>query len=832
MSHLSLSLPISEKIDEIKNSLNNSNRLILQASPGAGKTTAVPLALFNEAWLEGKKILMLEPRRLAAKSAALRMSELLGTPLGKEVGYHIRSDRCFDANTKIIVVTEGILTRYLQFDPALELYGLVIFDEYHERHLQSDLSLAFALQTQELLRNDLRILVMSATLDIPGLQQLLDFPPLITSEGRIFPVSVVFRNPKNPPLEPRELISEITRTILEAHRNEKGDILVFLPGEREIRQLQGKLNESPETAHTGIFPLYANLNKDEQERAILPSSKRKIVLSTNIAETSLTIEGIRIVVDSGLERVSKFDPSSGMERLVTQKISRASAEQRTGRAGRLGEGKCYRLWSEFEHQNMAAHRDAQILVCDLSPLRLELAQWGSSVEELRWLDPPPAASLLNAENLLRSIRALNDHSITPHGSRLIQSAIHPRLGHMIEMCRAVKLQYEALIVAVLLSEPDILSRDEHYSDLGERFWLLQKALKSKHPSRPFSKSVQTCTELSSRLDIVMSEHPDPSLGLILSFAYPDRIARSKGEGKYLSASGKEFYLPQDDPMARYEWLVIAQSDGHSTRSKIHLCSSISFHELMIHHETLFRKGIFTEWNPESERVESRAQVWFGSILLEAVPVESPDSNLVRAQLLEGIAEKGIASLQWDEKTKALQRRLIAFRYHFGVEGSLDYTDDDLVQRFEEWLLPYLHSFSSLEECRKLDWHSIFLGTLSWEEQQLLEQSFPQYLKAPTGTLIAIDYSDLHAPMIRIRIQEMFGLQKHPTIIDGKMPLIIHLLSPAGRPIQVTRDLPGFWSGSYNDVKKELKGRYPKHYWPDDPLAAQATKKTKKHMSSV
>jgi len=824
------SFPISDKLDEIRSHLLHHNRLILQASPGAGKTTVVPLSLLNEPWMDGKKILMLEPRRLAARSAAARMSEMLGTTLGNEIGYHIRSEKCYTSQTKILVVTEGILTRYLQHDPALESIALVIFDEYHERHIQSDLSLAFTMQTQELLRNDLKLLVMSATLDIQGLETLLDNPPCIVSKGRSFTVSITFRNPKEPPIDHQALIAELNRTVLESHRNDEGDILVFLPGEKEIRQMYSSLSESLQTSETSIFPLYGNLTKDEQQHAIRPAPNRKIVLATNIAETSLTIEGIRIVIDSGLERVSKFDPSSGMERLVTQKISKSSAIQRAGRAGRLSEGKCYRLWNEMQHQSLSAHRDAEILLCDLTSLRLELAQWGAVADELRWIDSPPAASLSNAEQLLTSMGAMHSNAITPHGIRMMNAGIHPRLSHMIEMSSTLGLQYEALMIASLLTEADILAAENGHSDLGERFWILAQALLTNANSNTITP-LKTLKELSSRLKVPFRGNisSEISLGSILSFAYPDRIAKSKGDGRYLSSGGKEFFLSSNDPMAHHEWVVIARSDGNNTRSKIHLCTPISYDELLLHHAALFRTESVVEWNTQNERVESRAQMWFGSILLDSKPIESQDNSQVQAKLLLGIREKGLKSLEWDVDVKALQNRLAAFSRSNPDKDFYEYTDEDLMIRLEEWLQPYLQSESSLTQCRQLDWNTILISTLSWDDQQRFQNAFPSHYTAPTGSKIIIDYTEPSAPVIRVRIQEMFGLETHPSLQNGNIPITVHLLSPAHRPIQVTQNLPGFWTGSYSDVKKELKGRYPKHYWPDNPLEAEATKRTKKHM---
>lgn len=826
-----MKLPVFDVIDNIRSALSANNRLILQAPPGAGKTTSVPLALLNEPWLEGKKILMLEPRRLAARSAAMRMAELLGEETGESVGYHIRAEKKSGPKTRILVITEGILTRYLQKDPSLEDTALIIFDEFHERHLHSDLSLAFALQSQELLNDDLKILVMSATLDTHGLSELLDNSPLVTSEGRSYPVAVIYRSPLAPPLKIQMIVSELLNSVLESLRSDSGDILVFLPGEREIRELESRLREQAEAADLLITPLYANLTKEEQHRAILPAPQRKVVLATNIAETSLTIEGIRIVIDSGLERVARFDPSSGMERLMTQKISRASADQRSGRAGRTSEGKCYRLWSEPTHHTLAPYREAEIVLADLTSFALELAVWGARAEELHWIDPPKPASLSHAQDLLRELGAL-DETITPHGHSLLKLGLHPRLGHMILRGRDEGYECEAIVLAALLSERDILRGDERHTDIRERFWVLKKSLVSGANPSQLAAVKQNVRETLSRLQTKLSfsdTADEDTLGLLLSFAYPDRIARLRGNAKYLTSGGKEVFLSPNDDLGREEWLVIAQSDGDNTSSRIHLAAPIRLQTLQEHHSNLFRADQVVEWNRDERRVEAREMQRLGSILLSARPMADPDPERVKNALLEGIRFHGIESLGWNDEMRLLQHRLIAFHHHRSDLCPGDFTDEELLNSLESWLLPHLGPERSLDECKGLAWGTILLSSLSWQMQQELERLLPSHFSAPTLTRIPIDYVDPDAPVLAIRIQEVFGISLHPTVLEGKVALSVHLLSPARRPIQVTRDLPGFWNGSYVDVKKELKGRYPKHYWPDDPRNAEATNRTKKTM---
>ena len=824
-------LPISEKISPIRESLRQNSRLILQAPPGAGKTTSVPLSLLNEPWLGGKKIVMLQPRRLAARAAATRMAELLGEKVGERIGYHIRGERKASQQTQILVITEGILTRYFQSDPGLEDTALIIFDEFHERNLHSDLSLALALQSQEVLRDDLKILVMSATLDTHGLSELMEHPKVITSEGRSYPVQISYRPPSSTPLSPREIVPEALRTVLDALQNDEGDILVFLPGEREIGELESRLAEYAEASKADLIiaPLYGNLGKEEQHRAILPAPKRKIVLATNIAETSLTIEGIRIVIDTGLERIARFDPASGMERLVTQKISRASAEQRAGRSGRTAPGKCYRLWSLHEHHTLAPYRAPDILTADLTPMALELAAWGS--DGLRWIDPPAPSALSHARELLSELGALDNGAITPHGRILLSAPLHPRLGHMIE--RAGELGYgsEAVLLAALLSERDILRTDERHSDLGERFWILKETIMSRRTPPHLHNVVQSAREIAARTEktLTFAGESHDALSLVLSFAYPDRIARARGGGKFLTSGGKEVFLPPTDPLSREEWLVVAQSDGETTSARVRLALAASVETLRLHHGKAFSLTRSIEWNPKERRVEARTAERLGAITLCERPLADPDPETVKRVLLEGIRTHGLEALGWDESVRALQNRLVAFGRHRPQQCGSDFSDTALLERLEEWLLPYLGAHRSLDECKSLEWGTILLSSLPWDVQQELERLLPSHFTAPTGSRIEIDYGSPDAPVLAVRIQEMFGTAVHPAVLEGQLPLTVHLLSPAHRPIQVTRDLIGFWSGSYSDVKKELKGRYPKHFWPDDPATAEATKRTKKFM---
>ncbi|MCK9372649.1 MAG: ATP-dependent helicase HrpB [Sulfuricurvum sp.] len=835
------SLPIYAVIGDIRKTLASHNRLILQAPPGAGKTTALPLSLLQEPWLEGKMILLLSPRRVAARAAAERMAQMLGEEVGESVGYHIRSERRMGPKTRILVMTEGILTRRLQSDPALEDVALVIFDEFHERHLHSDLSLAFALQTQEFLRDDLKIAVMSATLDTLGLEAVLDFPPVITSEGKSYPVAITHLPANTPALDGRNLISHLFSLIREIVQRESGNILVFLPGVREIKSLETLLKEFLRNTAPDILvaPLYGDLSKNGQEAAIYPCEQRKIVLSTNIAETSLTIEGIRIVIDSGLERVVRFDPSSGMERLITQKISRASATQRAGRAGRQSEGSCYRLWSEIAHHSLSPYSEPEILQSDLAPLALELSAWGSRPEDLAWIDPPPPRAFKHASTLLEELGLLTSPAqITPQGRSVLSLGLHPRLAHMLHMGQKLQIVGEAILLAALLSERDPLSgSSERSADIRERFWLLSDLLQNRpippHLREGVQRVLLSARDLAKRLKSPLkltADFSDTMLAVLLAMAYPDRISRSRDTSnrRYLSVNGKESVLDPRDDLSGSEWLIIARSDGHTQSARIHLCAPISLEDLETYLPHLFETRQSMTWNPKTQRVEAREILRMGEILLRSHTVECNEREKIGKILCEGIVLSGLEALPWTEQSRSLLYRLRAFHRH--GEITEDFSDAALFDTLPLWLMPHFTTHSSLKDLHSLDLTTILASRIEWETLRRLDALLPPFFTAPTGSKIPIDYSDPDAPVLALRIQEMFGVTTHPSVMGGKLPLLIHLLSPAHRPIQMTRDLIGFWNGSYGEVKKELKGRYPKHYWPDDPQTAQPTTRTKKFMT--
>lgn len=831
-------LPIDPLIGSIRTTLLNHNRLILQAPPGAGKTTAVPLAFLDAPWLENKKILMLEPRRIAARSAASRMAKILGEKVGMSVGYQIRSEKKISRDTKIVVITEGILTRMVQNDPFLEDVALVIFDEFHERHLHSDLSLAFVLQTQEILRDDLKILVMSATLDTRALENLLNHPPLLCSEGRTFAVETIYLNPNDSKIVPKNLVASLSSLLPDILNTTEGNILVFLPGSREIKALKRLLMPLEDSTQLEIFPLYGELSKEDQEKAINPSNKRKIVLATNIAETSLTIDGIRIVIDSGYEKVLTFDPRSGMERLITQRISRASADQRAGRAGRLMSGICFRLWSEHEHATLAPHKMPEICTCDLTTLALELAHWGES--DLTWIDSPPSKALQHGIDLLRMLGAVDDASrISDHGKAMMNLGLHPRLAHMILKAQSLGYGAESILVSALLHEKDLFSTQNYRStDLRERFDILKEMITGAPIASELLQNarviLQTVRDLSSRLAIPLHFAPNFSselIALLLAFAYPDRIAklRTPKGGKYLLSNSKEAILPQEDDLFGEEWLVIADNDGDKTVARIYRCAPLEITLVEKHLPELFRIEKSIGWNSEQKRVEARETRFLGSIPLESRPMSNPEVSQIHSALLEGIRLHGLSSLPWSDKALSLLYRLRTLQFHEPLQGLGDFQDETLLATLEHWLLPYLGTRRSIKECDSLDMESILASCLSWEQLQHLNLQFPASFFTPANTSVTLDYSDPEAVVMAVRIQEVFGLDSHPSIRNGQLALVVHLLSPARRPIQITKDLVGFWNTSYSEVKKELKGRYPKHYWPDDPLSAQATAKVKKWM---
>lgn len=845
-------LPIHAALPDLLDALREHNNVVLQAPPGAGKTTAVPLALLDCDWLDDRKIIMLEPRRLAARSAAARMADLLGESVGQTVGYQIRAERKTSKDTRILVVTEGILTRLLQSDPELAQTALVIFDEFHERNLQGDLSLALCLQSQEYLRDDLKLLVMSATLETEAVAEVLGGAPVIRSEGRSFPVHIHYLAHQQLPADKRQMPNVVARQIGEWLERESGSLLAFLPGVGEIRKVESLLHEQLDSqSGITIAPLYGDLSKQQQDTAIAPAptGQRKVVLATNVAETSLTIEGIRIVVDSGLMRESRFDPNTGMNRLVTTSISRASATQRSGRAGRLCEGVSVRLWSESQQDSLAAKNTPEILLCDLAPLMLELAQWGvSEVDELRWLDLPPPGAISQAQGLLQQLGAIDSElRITRHGSAMLALGTHPRLGHMMLKSTDWGLMEHACLLAAQLSERDIFRGEARWNrNMQQRIDTLQgkaRATSADHGAiqriRQQAKTWQRQLQNLVGTDAAPSEAIDSGdrVGVLLGLAYPDRIAKNRHdrERRFLLSGGRGAHFSHDDELALADYLVIAELDGQGRDARIQLAAEISERALRQAFPELITEETAVRWDEASGRAVASVRTSIGRIVLDERPAPDISSELLSRALLDAIRQKGLQILPWSKEATALRAR-VEFLRHMADEppnslGDLefpDWSDGTLTETLEEWLLPHLTGMNKLEQLKQLDLFLILKTGLDWPLQQKLDELAPTHMSVPSGSRIAIDYSE-EVPVLPVRLQEMFGQAQTPAILKGQYPLMIHLLSPARRPVQVTRDLASFWANTYHEVRKELRIRYQKHYWPDDPVSAQATATTKKRM---
>jgi len=880
-----LTLPIHDVLADIKEILAAHNRLVLQAPPGAGKTTAVPIALLGELWLGDRQIIMLEPRRLAARNAAARMAFLMGEKVGESVGYQIRQDNCFGDKTKILVVTEGILTRKLQADPELKNTALVMFDEFHERSLHADLSLALCLQSQQILRDDLKIMVMSATLNTGAVASLLDNAPIIQSAGRSFPVEnryldkMIGQHNIRPQQQLMVYLINAVKVFMHEH---KGNCLVFLPGVKEINQLSRQIQQfldGESITNLLIAPLHGSLNKQQQDLAIeSPKGKamRKIVLATNIAETSITIEGISCVIDSGLERVLDYSPASGMNRLNTRSISQDSAEQRSGRAGRLSAGICYRLWTAEQQPRLLNHAPAEILHSDLSSLVLELANWGvSQMDELQWMDLPPSRAIEQGKALLQQLSAIDGQgNITSHGRNMLKLGTHPRLAHMILAAVQLDQVYHACLIASLLTEKDIFQgarsdkNADKSADIHDRLQILSHARSSHHgidhqlckriiqSADDFFRRLKQCSEPVSNKTIsnkprFNKETPEHHLsGVLLGYAYPDRIAkrRNGNEARYLLSNGKGAYIPPWFQHHQHEYLVVANldasSDGNRGEARIYLAADISADQLQEYFVDTIQHEERVEWNDDAQRVEAKQIKRIGKILLhESIlhDVKNTDTqNAIQQCLMQAIKDTELACLNWSAKATSLKQR-VQFIHHqmhhnpavkntFADQPLPDFSEQMLSDTLHEWLQPHLNQENSLKQCFKLDVYSLLLNQLSWEQQQRIKQLAPERISVPSGSSVTINYSDPAQPVLAVRLQEVFGLYDTPTLLNGQCKLMMHLLSPARKPMQVTQDLNSFWQTTYHDVKKELRGKYKRHYWPDDPFTAQATSKTKKQMN--
>jgi ATP-dependent helicase HrpB len=770
---------------------------------------------------------MLEPRRLAARAAARRMATLLGERPGETVGYRVRHESVVGPRTRIVVVTEGVLTRMLQSDPTLERFGLVVFDEFHERSIHADLGLALTANSRSLLRDDLRILVMSATLDGGAVASLLEGAPIVTSQGRSFEVEVRHR----PRRAGAKLEPQVAATVRDVLAAEMGDVLVFLPGTGEIRRVASLLTD----VDADVLPLHGNLSPERQDRAILPSpaGRRKVVLATAIAETSLTIEGVRVVVDSGLSRVPRYSPRTGMTRLATVRVSRASAEQRRGRAGRLGPGVCYRLWSLQEHETLPTRSAPEILEADLAPLALDLAAAGTpDPSELRWLDPPPAAAFAEARSLLAQLGALDSGGrITRHGAAMSRLALHPRLSHMVMKAAELGHRNSACEVAALLTERDLLRRAEGVpeADIRTRIDQLRGTVVRADVDREALRRARAEAAACSRPGVgLRGETEGCSVGRLVALAYPDRVAQRRPgtTGRFLLRNGLGAFL---DPQALSveDYLVACELDGRVPESRILLAAPIAPEELREVFQGDIEREELVTWDRAAGAVVATARERLGAIVLRETRIPGPDPAAVTAALLEGLRTEGLDVLPWNDGARRTRERITFIR-------SLDPTwpdvsDAELTHTLERWLGPHVQGMTRLSELRSLDLTGALLALLSWEQRPALDRLAPTHLAVPSGSRVPVDYGDPAQPVLAVRLQELFGQTETPRVGAGAVPVTLHLLSPAGRPVQVTRDLAGFWRSTYFDIRKDLKGRYPRHHWPDDPLAAEPTSRAKRRM---
>ncbi|MBM3952381.1 MAG: ATP-dependent helicase HrpB [Rhodospirillales bacterium] len=826
-------LPIDALLPAIQDALAREGGLVVRAPPGAGKTTRIPLALLGETWLAGRRIVMLEPRRLAARLAAARMAAMLGEDVGGTVGYRIRFDSRIGARTRIEVVTEGVLTRMLRDDPSLAAFGLAIFDEFHERSLHADLGLALALESRAALRPDLRLLVMSATLATAPVAKLLGGAPIVAAEGRAWPVETRWLGRPSARLE-----DAVARAVRKALADEPGDILVFLPGAAEIRRVESALRDNHARAGIRVLPLLGELPQAEQERALRPSAagERKVVLATAIAETSLTIEGVRVVIDGGLMRRARFDAASGMGRLVTVPVSRAAADQRRGRAGRLGPGVCYRLWSEAEDRALVPDTPPEILDADLAPLALDLAVWGTAdPNELSWLDPPPQAAWREARGLLVRLGALDDGGrLTDHGRAMAALALHPRLAHMIARARDLGMAGLACDLAALLGERDLFRSRDKARDTDIRHRLA--ALRGGERPPPgleidrgaLQRARAAAGEWRRRLKIEADGSDPDAAGLLIALAYPDRIARRRETGKlaYLLANGKGAAFGGPDPLAKEEWLALAEvGGGGGAEGRIFLAAPLTLAEIEEHFADQIRDQDDVRWDDRAETVVARRARRLGALVLEERPLADDASDAVRAAMIDGVRRMGLDVLPWTPETRALCRRVAFMAGLEEADAWPGMNEAALLADIEHWLAPYLGGMTRRAQLAKLDLDGALKARIGWERLKRLDIEAPTHMTVPSGSRVPLDYSG-EAPALDVRIQEMFGLADTPRVAGGRVPVLLRLLSPARRPVQVTRDLAGFWANSYRAVRADLRGRYPKHPWPDDPLAAPPTARAK------
>jgi len=802
-------LPIDEALPSLTAALRSSNVAVLVAPPGAGKTTRVPLVLQDEPWATGR-ILVLEPRRIAARAAADRMAKTLNERTGDTVGLRVRFGSKVSARTRIEVVTEGVFTRLILEDPELKGIAAVLFDEFHERSLDADLGLALARDAQQGLREDLKILVMSATIDGARVAALLGQAPVIESQGRAWPVETRYLG-----RDPRARIEDqMTDAVTRAVRAEPGSVLAFLPGAAEIRRTETLLRERVDAA-TDVVALFGALDAQTQDRAIspAPAGRRKVVLATSIAETSLTIEGVRIVVDSGLARVPRYEPDVGLTRLETVRVSRAAADQRRGRAGRTEPGVCYRLWDEPQTASLEAYARPEILSSDLSSFVLDLAAWGAAPEALSFLDPPPKGALAEARALLNDLGALADGRITTEGQALRRLPLPPRLARMVVDAAREDAGALAADIAAVLTERGLGGDDVDLTHRIENF------------RRDRSRRASDARQMARRwAELAGGGQGDMSVGAILSLAYPDRIAKNRGNGSFTLANGRGGNVDQTSPLAREPFIAVGELTGSAAQGRIVLAASMTLDEIEARFASRIENRDEATFDDKSLSLRARRSRRLGAIAL-AEQTRRVEPNEETARLLaQGVARVGIAKLPWSKALTQWRDRVMFLRKAEGDEWP-DLSDAALAGNVD-WLLPAFADKTAVSHLAPDDLHSALTELLPWPLRRRLDAEAPTHFEAPTGTNTAIDYEAEAGPTISIRLQELFGLATHPSIAGGRIPLVIELLSPAHRPVQVTRDLPGFWRGSYAAVRTEMRGRYPRHPWPDDPLAAAPTRRAK------
>lgn len=817
-----INLPVRDIIPEIMQQLKKNNTLIIGAPPGSGKSTLLPLALLGEELLSDKKIYMLEPRRLAAKTIAHRMSSLLGEEAGQTVGYRIRFESNSGPQTKIEVLTEGILTRMLQQNNELPEAGMIIFDEFHERSIHADLALALAREAQQVLRPDLKIVIMSATLNMPSLSELLS-APVIESKGKQYPVEVMHTEDTDLTVLP-ELVA---KTIQKAIKEQEGDILVFLPGQGEILKTQEILK--PKVSSTKIHTLFGAMPWSKQLQAILPDKdgRRKIVLATSIAETSLTIEGIKVVIDSGYSRVQRFDPNSGLSRLETIPVTKDAADQRAGRAGRLSPGVCYRMWTKATNLRLMEHRVPEIMEADLASLMLDLARWGiSDADQLTWLTPPPKGHLEQARNVLSDLGALEKGHITEHGKNIHALPCHPRIAHMLLEAEEHNLVALAADLAAIMEERDPLQNDAGI-DINLRVEALRRFRKLNNKGGKFYKIEKIASQYRKMFNADVDNDPfDPySSGLLLAFAYPERIASARpgNNAQFQLANGRIAMAGHKDDLAHEAWLAIASINARDGMGKIFLAAPLNPRDLA----PMVKEKEIIIWDEKKDGITATKDLRIGNIILQSKPLPNPDKDLIKQTVIKAIKVQP-KLLNTTEEFEQLQSRILSLSKWNPQDNWPEVSTDHLLDNLSSWLGPYLNDVKTAHEIHKINLFEVLLHSLPWDKQQELEKLSPERIEVPSGSYIKLIYSpEGDAPVLSVRLQEVFGMEETPKVNNGKISVLMHLLSPGFKLVQITGDLKSFWQNAYFEVRKDLKGRYPKHEWPENPLQAEAIRGVKR-----